>query len=368
MIFVILIYGLFEKKKSRIALPSISTVKTKRYLNVNNLFLLLIFTLMFILIAFRGDFSADYINYETHYQIAKKISWNNIFRNGLRVGGAGDVEFGFYVLMKTIGTFTSNSIWLFSIVALLTIYPIYISVRDESEIQWLSMLLFIVFGSFISSFNVIRAILAYSILFYNRQYIYDKRYFRYVVIILLSSFIHSSSLLMIVVVLLDMLRLNNKIYIFLWLPLSLIIFIFSHKLILLADGILYDSFFSEIYQHGISKVSYGNIIAPALLGIFFIVGSLLINNDDRKYKIGLITTSLWIFFRISMINFSLMRRFADMMSLYMIIFLPYMITRLPLGKSIKLTTKIVLAMATIALFYYTMKDSPYNSYYFIWDR
>ena len=368
LIVLILVYGLFEKEKQLIEGSAKTNIGVRNTINIANFFLFVIFTFIFVLIAFRGKFSADYINYETHFQSASSLTWNEILSNGLRVGGTGGVEFGFYILMKIISIFTTDPIWLFVIVALLTIIPIYLGIRDESENRWLSLLLFVVFGSFITSFNVIRSILAYSCLFFYRKLLYDKKYFHYIIIILITSFIHTSSVVMLIVILLDLLKINNKSYIFLIMPLSIFTYIFSDKLILIADRFLYDNFFAEIYQHGIREMSYGNIIAPLLLGIIIIIGSLLIDSDDRKYKVGLIATFLWIFFRITMINFSLMRRFADMMSLFMILFFPYIINRLPFEKKINSSIKIILAIASIVLFYYTMRDSPYNPYYFIWDK
>lgn len=368
LILLILIYGLFEKEKPLNKVNPKTLVKKRNSINVANFFLSAIFIFIFALIAFRGDFSSDYINYERHFLIARNMSWNDLFTSGYRIGGTGGVEVGFYILMKLISYFSTDPIWLFIIVALITLIPVYKSIRDESKSRWLSLLLYIVFGSFITSFNVMRAIFAYSLLFSRRQYLYERKYIKYLIFIFFISMFHLSSIVMVAFILLDAIKLKNEKFILFIIPSSLLVFIFSDKLILLGDRLLYNSFFTSIYRHGIREVSFGNVIAPLLLGLMVIIGTFLVKEKDRRYDLLLKASAIWVVFRFLMINFIEMRRFADMMSFYMVLYFPYMIAKLPSDKTTKSIIKIILAIATIALFYYTMKDSPYNPYYFIWDR
>lgn len=368
LIVLILIFGIFEKKNKLIVVSSKPSTRKKASINVANFFLFVIFIFIFVLIAYRGDFSSDYINYERHFMLASNMSWSDLFTGGFRIGGTGGVEVGFYILMKLIGCFSADPIWLFIIVALLTVMPIYKSIKEESEIRWLSLLLYVVFGSFITSFNVMRAIFAYSLLFSKRQYLYERKYISYLLVILLASMFHLSSIIMIAVILLDAIKLKNERYLLFIIPSSFLVFIFSERLILLGDRLLYNNFFTSIYQHGIREVSFGNIVAPLLLGVMVFLGTFLVKEKDRRYDLWLKISALWVFFRILMINFIEMRRFADMMSFYMILYFPYMINKLPFDKTTKSIIKSIFAMASITLFYYTMKDSPYNPYYFIWDR
>lgn len=370
LISMIILYGIFEKERPLSRRKLTFFQKKKVSINFQNVFLSFVFTIMFVLIAFRGDFSSDYISYERHFNIARNIEWGSLLKDGFKVGGVGGVEFGFYTLMKIVGLFVNDPIYLFITIAFFTLQPVYTAIRNESESRWLSLLLFVVFGAFVTSFNVMRAIFAYSLIFSQRRYLYDRKYVRYLIAIFLISTIHLSSILMVAIVILDVMKFRNQRFILFMIPSSLIALAFSERLILLGDRLLYGNFFSTIYRHGIREASFGNIIAPLLLGLMVVIGTSLIEDSDRDrcYDIWLKTTVLWLFFRIFMIKFIEMRRFADMMSFFMILYFPYMINRLPFNANAKIIIKIILATATVALFYYSMKDSPYNSYYFIWNR
>lgn len=369
LIATIIIYGILDYviqfKKERIL---ISCFRKKKQIRISNIFLFLIFVFIFIVTAFRGDFSSDYISYENLFANVIKMSWIDLLTSGFKIGGYGGVEIGFYVFMKLISYISTNPIVLFISVTLLTLISVYNGIKEESESRWFSLLFFVIFGSFFSFFNVMRAIFAYSLLFSMRHYLYERRYFLYTIIIILVCFVHISSIIMVFVVILDYFKFKNKDFLLFFLPISFVLFIFSEKLILLIDRLFYGNFFSTVSRFGIVGATFGNTIAPLLLGLVIICGTLIENEQDRIYGLWLKISVLWVFFRVLTIRFIVMRRFADMMSFYMILYFPYMINRLPFDRITKSLIKVILAFASIVFFFYTMKDSPINSYYFIWNR
>src|SRR5690625_4171097 len=90
------------------SINSINEIRNRKRLP-NYLFILPSFTLLFFFSAFRGDFNPDYTNYTTIFQLINSYSFIDAFKVGI------DIEFGFLLLNRLIGVFSSNVIYLFII-------------------------------------------------------------------------------------------------------------------------------------------------------------------------------------------------------------------------------------------------------------
>src|SRR5690625_2779375 len=172
------------------SINSINEIRNRKRLP-NYLFILPSFTLLFFFSAFRGDFNPDYTNYTTIFQLINSYSFIDAFKVGI------DIEFGFLLFNRLIGVFSSNVIYLFIITSFVILIGFYHQFNRYSASIWLSVLLFVTAGSFYASFNITRQMLAVAIIFAGSKYLYERKFFKYLLIVFSAFLFHKSALIMI---------------------------------------------------------------------------------------------------------------------------------------------------------------------------
>ena len=153
---------------------------------------MIIITIILVIFAgLRGDFTADYKNYETLFYEYNKLTFGDIFRVHL------DQEIGYVLLNWLIGRLTANFVWVMISCSSVTILLFIKEFKKESNNVWLSIFLFVTIGSYYVSFNLTRQIMATAIIFFGSSYLYEKKLIKYVWIIFTASLFHKTALVMI---------------------------------------------------------------------------------------------------------------------------------------------------------------------------
>ncbi|MHB1151386.1 MAG: EpsG family protein [Eubacteriales bacterium] len=324
--------------------------------------LIFVFTLIFIVIAFRGDFSADYIDYEIHFSNISGVSWENLFKSGFEYNG---IEIGFSIIIKVISLITDEPIWLFVFVTVIILYPIYKLISAESISPYFSIMLFLVLGSFLTSMNTMRCIMAYSILIIALKYIYQKKFLKFCLIVVFAALFHTSVIIMIPIYFFLIFSTDKPIRLLLIVAAVLTMLLQADKIILFFDEYMYGNFFKSVHKYGIRRASIGNIIIPVTIGAFSIFYGMTHTIINMKIRIWMNGTILWTMFRFMTINFIVMRRFADMLSPFMFLFIPYAIFDIFSKKRDQFIIRVFVYLILILYFIYNLKDSVLSHYYFV---
>ncbi len=101
---------------------------------------------------------------------------------------------GYWVLNKVLYELGLDYHWLFSIIAILTIYFLIRAIKEQSNNWALSLYIFFCFSYYYLTFSMIRQMLAMVIVLYGFKYLTDNNPKRYILIVLLAALFHATSL------------------------------------------------------------------------------------------------------------------------------------------------------------------------------
>lgn len=126
-------------------------------------------------------------------------------RNGWRT----DYEPGFIALNLIVGYFTDDPQWLIALLSLLTIALVYRFIARMSLNPALSVLLFVLGGFYLETFNLAQQGLAIALLLNTIELALRRKHLAFVLVVLVATSIHSSALIWFAVWPLLMIRLNR---------------------------------------------------------------------------------------------------------------------------------------------------------------
>ncbi|SCY30732.1 EpsG family protein [Lachnospiraceae bacterium XBB2008] len=150
--------------------------------------LVAIFTILFLLSAFRINVGNDYGTY---------VEFMHRLYTDKYIADAGvPTEWGFNLLARVIYALSGgeNYILVFAIYAFVTILFFLMAIRGLSVDFGLSFLLFMTFGYYFQSFSTVRYYMALAIALYAMKLVGEKRWVPFVIMVLLGSGFHKSLL------------------------------------------------------------------------------------------------------------------------------------------------------------------------------
>ena len=125
----------------------------------------------------------------------------SIFRNGfLRISSGGTMpswEFGFMGIIRTILLFSSDYVWLFAIMAVLTSFFTFKAIYRLSNNVVLSILLYVLGEVYFFSLNGVRQGLSIAIFLCAIKYIQSRQFIKYALMIVLAASMHFSAVILI---------------------------------------------------------------------------------------------------------------------------------------------------------------------------
>lgn len=170
-----------------------------RYVPVSSLkvvFLSLLMICVFTLIVgYRYGIGADYLQYENIINSYKSIDGID-----LDILNRISYEVGFYLLCKLVFFLGGDTVSIFALAAFITFYFINKTIAYYSEngreygmMAFISTLLLL--GP---SMNIVKQVIACSIIYYSFRYIFEKKLLLYTVFVLLASSFHVSAIIFII--------------------------------------------------------------------------------------------------------------------------------------------------------------------------
>lgn len=147
----------------------------------------MVILIMAFMAGFRDKIGTDYKNY---VEIYESLTWS-------KVNIESNIEIGYSFLNMLVKSIVDYYPLLFTLVAFIMYFPIYLACRKESAYIELSLFLFVCFGLYINSFNIMRQYMAAGIIFYAWQIVYKRKFLRYCLYIALAMLFHISAIIMI---------------------------------------------------------------------------------------------------------------------------------------------------------------------------
>ena len=289
---------------SRIFKQNTST-KTTSYI-----FIGIAFASMLIVSGYRYYVGTDFSNYQYMFM--------NIYKEELITQEAG------YILLNKIAyKINPNPQTIFIVTSLIILLLVFVTIGKYCSRYELGLYLFITLFHYYASFNVIRQYIAIAITFYSVRYIFEKKFYKYLLSVIIASTFHLTAIIMIPFYFIAKIPMGNREYIY-----GSII------------GIMGLSLFEKIYTSAIDLFpkyegyresvlfSYGSTTGVVVYGIIFIVVYIfrkkLIQLDNRNM---IYIKFIFVSFLVSILAIKgvLFARITGFFNIYAVILIPNLI-------------------------------------------
>src|SRR5699024_9565708 len=324
----------------------------------NSIYIIPSFMLLFIISAFRGDFMVDYNNYVEIFDTINLLSFVDSFKSGI------NIEFGYILLNRVIGIFTNNPVYLFAVTTLIILYGFYHQFNRYSVNIWLSVLMFATAGSYYASFNITRQILAVAIVFIGSKYLYERKFFKYMLFVFLAFLFHKSALIMIPFYFILNFRVNLRNLTLFAVCSFVLLFLFLFILSFLQNLGIYDNYTSQAY--GMLGQAATNVVLPVAFLVFALLNIKKLDSNNTMHRIWFNATIFYAVFNILALQIEMVERIGRFFAPYPLLLIPFLFSKMK-NKNLRFIYIMVLVAVLVAYNFVVLFDSRFDPYYFIWD-
>lgn len=338
----------------------------------NNVYFFLVVVLLIFISSFRGDFTSDYTGYEDIYYRFSNITLEAIWKRRLFTYP----EKGYLLFQYVIKHVFNNVIWLYIVSSIIIVISNAYQIKKYSPNLLLAFMLFVEAGTYYTSFNIMRHILAVSIVMLGSSFLIEKKPIKFFAFVIIAGFIHTSALFMIPLYFVLHIKYRKK-SIFVYPIIFVVLVVALPTVISFVQRYYWSWYFTGEWQYG--GYTWKSVIIPLFMGIFSIGTYMMAykrDNDtnssqtaskninttwDDTENVLLNATFFHLTFVLMGLQLTLMSRFSAFLSLYSILFFCNQVEK---SKYKKLIIIGVVILAT-AFCQVTRNDYPY---YFIWNR
>ena len=279
-----------------------------------------------------------YLKFASHTATSVDIAW---------------VGYGYYSLSKIfIILFGKNYLFFFGTLGFITLYCFYKTFYEESEIPWLSLLLFFCFFLYLQTFNQGRQMLAIGLTFYAFKFIENKDLKKYMITILMAAAIHKSAIIMLPFYWISNIKITKK-SIFYGIALLIVAYL-GYPLIewILLKTSYGQTYLTNSYYNYVNTSSSFNTVLRFFMLIFCYVFLRKDKYTDNKAKILLILCYFCVFVQILTLRSYVFGRITTYFFVYFLLLIPMVINRIKFkGKQVVL---IYLCIVIISLLYFAV--------------
>lgn len=286
---------------------------------VKNLFFIIIaFAQLTVISVVRYQIGYDYNMYTVGFRYMTEDGFSNLTYK--------DWEIGFVLLSKILGVilpqnlFVPTFVWYIGIFSVLTVVPAGIFIYRNSDMPWLSTILYVNLFMYFMTMNFIRQAVAVSLVMLSWEFAKKHKFIPFLIVILIASLFHQTVLLLIPIYFLIKMTPNLKelivySYILLW------FYIASTDMINLMTTFYHEEYAESVFvTEGLSIVY---VLFPTFITIisFLLVKTGTINlTKENKYIINL--TLVGMLFSITMTRHSILERLSYYTLLFSILLVP----------------------------------------------
>lgn len=349
---LLVIFGLYYETTSTIA-ESKSLKKLPIFF-----FTIPSFVILFILSAFRGDFTTDYKNYTDLFYLYNKFSFIELYKANFQN------EIGFIYLNKIIGLFTNDAIYFFIITTLVILFGFFHHLKKYSVNVWLSILMFVTAGSYYASFNITRHIFAVAIIFAGSKFLYERRFIKWVLVVLIATLFHKTAIIMIPFYFILNFRINIKNWLLI-ITGSVAVFLLFDNIVDIAQQYFYEQYTDNSY--GMWGQAITNIVLPVAFLMFNLLNIKKLNPENITHRIWFNAGIFYAFFNILALQIEMVERLGRFFAPYSLLLIPLMFSKMQ-NKNLRVIYMMVLIIMLVLYNYVILSDSVFDPYYFIWDK
>lgn len=128
-----------------------------------------------------------------------------------------EMEPAFVLLNKMFGLIFNDAAWMLFFIALFVMSAISLLFFKYSPSIFISWLAFISYGHFFNFHNIARQSIAIALIIFSVKYILERKFVKFVFILLIATSFHYSAFVFIIAYLINIIRVNSKYFIMLWL-------------------------------------------------------------------------------------------------------------------------------------------------------
>ena len=310
---------------------------------------------------FRGALTTDYKNYLMMFNHIRNMSMSNILSSDVLK------EPGFSVLTKILSYIGGETFYLFALSAV-TILCMYRCFKKNASIAWVSMILFIGIGSYYTSFNLIRSVMAAAIVSLGYRNIVEGRFKKYLLCVIVAALFHTTALIMLPMYFLLRKKINKTYLIWITvIAIGLIVFVKYFLGYIVSNFSLYATYTIDAY--GMQGGSFGNIVIPAFSLIF--IGILILINGKDKFNfneienIVLVNGSLFYFlFAVMSLEIYMLVRLSYFFEIFAWILISKLVSD---SKNNRTIITWIIVIITLLIPQITLRGTGYDPYYFIFN-
>lgn len=324
------------------------------------------FTSMALLLALRASsVGEDTKHFIDVFNYSQNIPWNKAVFSGLDVAYATvynatlKVESGFIILNKIIGLFTRNGQWFLAIVSFITCFLFGKFVIDNSEDVFFSTYIFLCESLFMSSFNLMRQMLALSIAVQSYTLMKKKKTKWALLTILFASCFHRSVIVWAFLILLMKVKNKKKAIKYATVGLASMSFlmpIFQKLVVVLVPR--YQSYFTTNYwESSVGKIAILWMVEIAICALLYK------NRIDDDNYIPVISNILYLGFEFMGLNMTSLSRVAMNFRALLLLLFPQ--AEVLFNDNSKRIYRVGI-MAVLAVLYFSYASTSARLYSFFW--
>ena len=349
------------------------------------LYLWIAFSLLFFLSAFRsieiGNDTSYYVNMYKYYgnssnfvSISYLFSFENIINSR--------IEPGYVLLNMVLNIFSKEYILLFIVTSLFILGTWKKHIQKNSEIVWLSVLLFFNLRFFYFTLSGLRQAIAMSIILISYEHLKKRNLKLFVMQVLIASVFHLSALVFLIAYPLTKWKINFKIVGIYFLIASLGYLSFDKILnLLLPIFPKYQMYLSSSYLDGnIRTMSIMNFLIAFVISIFGMIttkkiykySKSLYNKDENFDEINVLNNIVLVSAVVAFISIkaSIIGRFHIYFFMFTVIYIPKALKLIKNNDLRTLMTFIIVILFilyNLIILYYRPEWQNVYPYRFIWD-
>lgn len=162
-----------------------NTLKSDKQRTNNMFFVFLTAAILICVAGLRYRTGTDYAQYDSNYSAYLKEWWNALIQYK---------EPGIGIISKVASLIYNDSSTMFFIASAITVGLSVITISKHSNMFAFSILLYILMGNWVGSFNGVRQYLASAIIFAGHRYIVERKFIKYLFVVLVAGAFHVSAL------------------------------------------------------------------------------------------------------------------------------------------------------------------------------
>ena len=328
-----------------------SQIRRKRSLD-------LFFLILLLLLALRATtVGRDLVAYETFFETISDLPMNDLIDL--------DMEIGYALLNKLISLFTNDFQWVIAIVAAISVIPMWMVYRRESEDAYLSIIVFLIMPVFAMMFSGLRQSIAFSIGFIAFNWVQKKKPLRFLLTVAIAFLFHKSALILLILYPLYYAKITKK-WLFVVIPAMGVVFVFNKPIFAFLQDLISDLYSTEAQGNS----AYTTLILFILFAVFAFVVM-----DEGKLKTDEFGLRNILLLAIVIQMFVPLHTLAMRLNYYFIVFVPLLVAKAIKKRSqrfnqIAVVAKYLMTVVFVGYFWYnliTRNTLDISPYLFFWE-